>query len=471
MVGAITLGFAVLIAANLFIASREENELGKIHGYYIPMIAFGPRLEAQFDHVMRKMQDAVAAHDPEELEATAPLNRQLLDDLEKAAEIIYPDHTDRITPLKAAIEKNYALAHDVSLRLMQNETGLPIVNAMNSMKETYTQTNALLEKTVVFDQTRLTEAFDAVHRAQKNAENFQLLISGLCLLLVILISTWISRSVLRALDSLTQGLLRFSQGDFELSIPIQSRDELGDVAQIANQMAKQIQRLLIELKATNKELESFSYSVAHDLRAPLRATLGFSTALLEDYRPILPLDAQKMLDHVADASQKMGELIDGLLGLSRIARNEMTLELVNLSILAQEVVQTLQQGDAERKVRVVIEPEIMAWGDPRLLQIVLANLIGNAWKFTSKKEEAKIEFGKTEKNGHDVFFVRDNGAGFDMKYSEKLFGTFQRLHSEAEFEGTGIGLATVQRIIHRHHGKIWAESKPNLETTFFFQLG
>ncbi|WP_051180797.1 MHYT domain-containing protein [Thermithiobacillus tepidarius DSM 3134] len=225
-----------------------------------------------------------------------------------------------------------------------------------------------------------------------------------------------------------------------------------------------------ELMALNRELEAFSYSVSHDLRAPLRAIHGFSQVLLEDYNGKLDSDGQKYLERVLNASQRMGQLIDDLLSLSRITRSEMHREPVNLSMLAHGIAAALQAEQPTRRVNFVIEPEVTAHGDPRLLEILLDNLLGNAWKFTGKRNNARIEFGVREEAGERVYFVRDNGAGFDMAYADKLFGAFQRLHGVTEFEGTGIGLAIVQRVIDRHGGRIWAEGAVEQGAAFYFTL-
>ncbi len=471
IVGAIAFGFLLLIFSNVLIASRVEKQLAKVHENYIPMIKLGPRFESEFERILRGQQDSVAAHDPERLEETAVLNRAFIDDLKNTAGVIYPDDPAKITPLITDVTELYTVSHDVSRRLMKGETGMPVVNAMTVMKNKYDQTRDLLQKSIIFDESKLTEAFSSASKALGTAERLQLLISCICLGSIIILSIWISRSLLQSLNALTEGLVRFSQGNFETPVRVMGTDELSDVADTANQMARQIQGLMIELKATNKELESFSYSVAHDLRAPLRASVGFSQALKEDYASSLPPGAVVMIDQISEAGRKMGELIDGLLTLSRIARKDLETGTVDLSAIARDVIATLQRGDPERNVEVAVENGIVTKGDPRLLQVVIANLIGNAWKFTSKKTEARIEFGQKMENGRKIYFVRDNGTGFDMRYADKLFGVFQRLHSESEFEGTGIGLATVQRIIHRHQGTIWAESKPDQGATFYFETG
>jgi PAS domain S-box-containing protein len=224
------------------------------------------------------------------------------------------------------------------------------------------------------------------------------------------------------------------------------------------------------LAATNKELETFSYSVSHDLRAPLRSIDGFSQALLEDYRERLDEKGQDYLRRLRGASQKMGELIDGILKLSRLTRSEMHHEPINLSALAREIAGRLQETQPKRKVKFLIDKELTGSGDPQLLRVLLENLLGNAWKFTSKQPQARIEFSMERNNGKKAYFIRDNGAGFDMTYADKLFGAFQRLHDVSEFPGTGIGLATVQRIINRHGGSIWAEGAVGKGATFHFTL-
>ncbi len=226
-----------------------------------------------------------------------------------------------------------------------------------------------------------------------------------------------------------------------------------------------------ELQAANRELESFSYSVSHDLRAPLRAIDGFSQAVIEDYADRLDDRGRDYLDRVRTATQHMGHLIDDLIKLARVARAEMQREAVDLSELAGSVLASLQASEPARKVDWHIEPGLTALGDASLLRVVLDNLLGNAWKFTGKQASARIEFGVLRQAGSEqAYFVRDNGVGFDMTYAGKLFGAFQRLHAMSEFPGTGIGLATVQRIIHRHGGRVWAEGATGKGATFYFTL-
>ncbi|MCF6154583.1 MAG: PAS domain S-box protein [Candidatus Brocadia sp.] len=223
-----------------------------------------------------------------------------------------------------------------------------------------------------------------------------------------------------------------------------------------------------QLTATNKELEAFCYSVSHDLRAPLRSIDGFSKVLMEDYADKLDVQARKHLQRVCAASQHMGQLIDDLLNLSRIARREICFVTVNLSELVRSIANELQEMQPERKVEFIIANGLITKGDSNLLRIAFKNLLSNAWKFTRNRQQARIEFGITQSNEKSVYFVRDNGVGFDMAYVNKLFGAFQRLHMATEFEGTGIGLAIVQRVIQRHGGHIWAEGEVDKGAVFYF---
>jgi PAS domain S-box-containing protein len=226
----------------------------------------------------------------------------------------------------------------------------------------------------------------------------------------------------------------------------------------------------INLEATNKELESFSYSASHDLRAPLRTIEGFSQALLEDYKDKLDIRGNDYLMRIKAATQHMALLIEDMLKLSRITRTEMNIGKVNLTRIAQSVIDELQKSQPQRHVDIRIANGLEVRADAGLMSIVLENLLCNAWKFTEKQAEAVIEFGLTAQDGKKVYFIRDNGAGFDMAFADKLFSPFQRLHSMEEYPGTGIGLATVRRIINRHGGKIRAEGQTGKGATFYFSL-
>jgi two-component system, sensor histidine kinase and response regulator len=225
-----------------------------------------------------------------------------------------------------------------------------------------------------------------------------------------------------------------------------------------------------DLEASNRELESFSHTVSHDLRAPLRGLDGFSRALLEDHASALQGDGHVYLTRIRDSALHMAQLVEGLVVLSTLTRHELIMQDVDLSKLAQLIMSNLRASAPERAAEVRIAPRLQARGDPRLLRIVLENLLGNAWKFTSKREVARVELGVGAHEGHEAFFIRDNGAGFDMTHAHRLYTAFQRLHSAREFEGTGIGLASVHRILRRHGGRIWSDSRPGEGTTFHFVI-
>ena len=304
-----------------------------------------------------------------------------------------------------------------------------------------------------------------------------LIVGGVCSIAVISVGINFSLSTARPINRLKQATERIAGGNMEHTLEITRNDEIGALASSFNNMTRKLAKEIAEhkkasdeLTATNKELEAFCYSVSHDLRAPLRGIEGFGKILETEY--VHKLDEQGIgyLKRIRVASQRMGQLINDLLSLSRITRREMKHEKVDLSAMVHKIASDLQKEQPERQAEFVIEEGISVNGDANLLQIVVNNLLGNAWKFTEKHSQARIEFGITKNDSGHVYFVRDDGAGFDMTYAGKLFGAFHRLHSLSEFEGTGIGLATVQRIIHRHGGLIWAEGAEEQGATFYFTL-
>jgi len=340
----------------------------------------------------------------------------------------------------------------------------------------------LSSRILILQQNSLVEAEQLIHDAGERIDETQhrvVLITGLGLLMMAALTAataWLfRRDVLGPIARLELATREVATGNWSFELGAGSSDELGDVARHFDAMTRALRdsfsRLQVsnrDLVVLNKELESFSYSVSHDLRSPLRSMDGFSLALLEDYGDRLDDDARDSLQRIRAASQRMGRLIDELLGLARVTRAELRIQDIDLSAMAEEIASTLARAEPERRVRWEIEKSILVRGDRELIAIALQNLLANAWKFTSKVEEAVIRVGTRHEGGEQVCFVADNGAGFDMAYASRLFGAFQRLHHESDFPGTGVGLATVQRVMRRHGWSLGAQASPGHGATFYF---
>jgi hypothetical protein len=256
----------------------------------------------------------------------------------------------------------------------------------------------------------------------------------------------------------------------QVGIAIENARLFNEIESLVATLESKVQSRTLALQVANQELEAFSYSVSHDLRAPLRSIDGFSSALLEDYADRLDADGKNYLERLRANAKRMGQLIDALLELSRVSRSGMRLTLVDMTTLAQQIVVEFREAEPNRVVDVEIAPDLTVIADPRLVEVLLTNLLANAWKYTGKVTSAKIKVFKSSWEGQPCFCISDNGIGYDMKRAEKLFQPFQRLHTDAEFEGTGIGLATVHRIVNRHGGWIRAESVIGQGATFLFML-
>jgi signal transduction histidine kinase len=344
------------------------------------------------------------------------------------------------------------------------------------------------------------EAFAPAGRIAK-----QILLGGLPIVAMLALGMFLlARQIAAPILAVTDAAVQVSRGDLGASAPVVTRDETGVLAQTFNQMTARLRQLYDDLKreivartkaeaevrelnlglerrvrertaelnATNAELQSFAYTVSHDLRSPLRAIHGFSQALVEDFGERLDDDARRYVERIQESTTRMGDLIDALLALSRVTRHRMQFEEVDLTEQANAIASELRAETPERRVIFRAAEGLTAWGDPRLVRLVLENLLSNAWKFTGRSEQACVQFEAVRNDGDGLAYcVRDNGVGFSMEYAGQLFGPFQRLHRQDEFDGTGIGLATVHRIIQRHHGEVWCEAEEGKGATFYFTLG
>ncbi|MBW8848402.1 MAG: HAMP domain-containing protein [Burkholderiales bacterium] len=342
----------------------------------------------------------------------------------------------------------------------------------------------LSSRLLILQQTSLVDAAQLIVDAGTRIDATQRLAvlvtaAGLALMAFITgAAIWIfRRDVLRPIARLEQATREVAAGNWSFKLDVGSTDELGEMARHFDAMTRalrdsfgQLELSNRELVSLNHELESFSYSVSHDLRSPLRSMDGFSLALLEDYGDRLDEEARDSLQRIRAASQRMGRLIDELLGLARVTRAELRIQKVDLSAMAREMAAALARGQPERRVRWEIDDGITVQADRELIQIALQNLLDNAWKFTGKTADAVIRVGMRLDGADRICFVADNGAGFDMAYADRLFGAFQRLHHESDFPGTGVGLAIVQRVLRRHGWPLWAQASLGSGATFFFRI-
>jgi signal transduction histidine kinase len=371
------------------------------------------------------------------------------------------------------------LAHNSGTGLYADYRGVPVISVYRWLPE--------LQLCLIVEIDR-AEAFAPVYSLGKNIAA----IASVALLLATLLAYWLARTITRPVRKLTQGASEIGRGNLEYRLQVGSRDEIGTLAGEFNRMADsvskkelQLSQRAAQLETANEELKAFSYSVSHDLRAPLRAMDGFSRILLEKYAADLDPEAVRYLNIVRDNTRQMGQLVDDLLAFSRLGRQALKKELVAPQALVNQALEDLSAELDGRKVEITLGGVSVAPGtgaaqggkagqtlpecqaDPALLKQVFVNLLSNALKFTRTREVARVEIGFLPEG---VYFVRDNGVGFDMQYADKLFGVFQRLHRPEEYEGTGVGLAIVQRIIHRHGGRVWVEAEVEKGATFYFTI-
>lgn len=457
-----------VVAANAWWAFRAVSDLLESHHW----VEHTWQVIGQVETIMGSAKDAetgtrgfLLTGDPQYL---APYNdavKELPGELEKFRHetIDNSSQTRRLDDMRALLEQRMAIltaevgarrggSQDAVQTLMRAGTGKAEMDHVRRIAdEMESEEQRLLAVRTANAQANANRARDAIGIA--SAMDF--------LLIVLIFRYFVHERGLRIETEAVAATLAVSRKELERRAT--------EIAALNETLEERVRIRTAELETINRELEAFSYSVSHDLRAPLRTIDGFSLALEEDYAVAVDDTGRDYIHRVRTGVQRMGGLIDALLQLSRITRADVVSERFDISALAESVASGLAEGNPGQKITFHIEPGLMADGDQKLLQVALENLIGNAVKFSSKKPESVVEFGWDKVKR--AFFVRDNGAGFDMHYADKLFNAFNRLHGDKDFRGSGIGLATVARVIHRHHGQIWAESVLNEGATFWFTLG
>jgi signal transduction histidine kinase len=491
-------GLLLLLAAGALIAvtivtlvlgQRSERQVTGIETRYLPLIELDRDLKRTATATAKALEDAANAAEEAKLAEADRLARELVARIDSGAQQLIGNGSDP-RALRGAFETYYAAARGVSAALAAGTPATRLTADLELMSAAQRNFLALLDTAATPDRNQLAAAFSTARDSQREALAIDIAVAVIALAVMALLSWRLIRRTVSSLHAVSDGVERLARGDFATAIDVPTGDEIGELAREANRTAERLRayreeadreadrarRALVETQnqaraaeVANKELEAFSYSVSHDLRSPLRGIDGFSQALLEDEQT-LSEQGQDYLRRIRSGAQRMGELIDDLLRLSRVSRGGFKKEQVDLSAIVRLIVDGLKRAEPHRTVEVVVQDKVTAFADARLVQITLENLLGNAWKFTQKKAAPQIEFGVRDSAEGRVYFVRDNGAGFDTKYADRLFGAFQRLHADKDFPGTGIGLATVQRIVSRHGGRIWADSIVGDGATFQFTL-
>ena len=464
------LGTIGLIATMIWWANTEVEDAGHQRRQTSEIArALNDLRLVTFEYILHRPERARV----QEQEVSARLDRLIASNL----------FSDRdATELLADLRERTAATHRIFAELLASPPGSGTNAADNEATRRFEA--QLSSRLLILQQESLADAFHLTDYSTEriNAAQQRVVIVIVVGLALIALTTagvaWlIDRHVLAPIGRLEQATREVAAGNWNFKLDVGSKDEIGEMSRNFDAMTHalresfaQIERKNEELAALNKEIEAFSYSVSHDLRGPLRSMDGFSLALLEDYGDRLDGEAKDSLHRIRAASQRMGRLIDELLGLSRVTRTELSIRSVNLSAISREIAESLERQQPARSVQWVIDDGMTVQADKPLMHIAMQNLLENAWKFTGKTDKAVIRVGMVEHDGRKDCFVADNGVGFDMAYADRLFGAFQRLHHESEFSGTGIGLAIVQRIFRRHDGKIWVHAEPGHGATFFFSL-
>lgn len=445
------------------LAQEQRRQLGEVSH------ALSDLRLVTFEYILHRQERARVQEDL----VAARLERQL-----QSIEFIAGAPAEWLTALRKRSQKTHQLFGELG---PPQEEVLPhgVVDELTQRFEAQLTSRLLInQQESVADAMRLSDyATDRIKQAQDRV--VLVIAAGLLLFaaLAVAAAVLISRWLLLPLRRLEQATSELAAGNWGIELNIPGDNEVGRMAMNFDGMTRalresfeRVERSNLELAALNREMESFSYSVSHDLRGPLRSMDGFSLALLEDYGEQIDAEGRDYLQRIRAASQRMGRLIDELLGLSRVTRAELKLRPVNLSEISREIASSLTQQEPQRQVQWLIEDHVVVLADKELMLIAMQNFLENAWKFSCHASPSVIRVGMLPQVEGKTCFVSDNGVGFDMNYADRLFGAFQRLHHESEFPGTGIGLAIVQRIFARHGAKVWATAHPGQGATFFFSL-
>ncbi|MCU6433362.1 HAMP domain-containing protein [Undibacterium sp. Jales W-56] len=466
-----------IIALTLFNSIQQANEANARSNYATDVVAKGIN-ELRFvavEYIISKPERAKLQWQQKHTSLTKYLTQNIFD--QQNEQLIMQElrlqHQYMQQTFKELVELDSQTAGNERERMLSDEVRKRLVTRL-----------MIISQDSISDATHLAQITNARTIEAQRRTTWLIVLLLILIGLVILVNYVTALTqILGPINKLKLGTDAFAKGDFNFRTRLSVNNELGDLSRAFDQMAARLleSRKALEdksalLQETNKELESFSYSVSHDLRSPLRGIDGWGLALIEDYGNTLDETAHEYVDRIRKETQHMGQLIDDLLQLARVTRSEIKREVVDLSGLANKLSEELKQTHNQRQIKFIIQPGMTMQGDIRLLEILMTNLLDNACKFTSPRPLACIEFGSTRvedpesKLDISTYFVRDNGVGFDMAHAKRLFGAFQRMHRASSFPGTGIGLATVQRIVHRHGGKVWADAQLDQGATFYFTL-
>lgn len=465
---------ALLIAAIVVVALNAVFALRALHTLDTNQFAVEHTWQVinQVEHIMSSAKDAetgsrgyLLTDDSSYLEPYTSALKALPQQLDTLQQLTSDNasQVSRVVLMRAVLDERLSLlSHGIELRRSGEVDSMRALIVSGTGQAQMNRLRELADQSEAEERRLLNIRTRDVTASGERARRTLLIATALDLILIVLMFRYFTRERRLRMDTeAVAAALALSRTELERKAE--------EITALNITLEERVRQRTAELENTNRELEAFSYSVSHDLRAPLRTIDGFSLALEEDYTDAVDDVGRDYIKRVRAGVQRMGQLIDALLQLSRVTRADITREPIDLSALANAVVANIREENPGRNMEITVEPDLKVEGDPKLLRVALENLLGNAAKFTSKIPDPVIHFGWDAE--HEAFFVRDNGAGFDMHYSAKLFNAFNRLHGDKDFKGSGIGLATVARVVGRHHGRIWGHGEVDHGATFFFTVG